>query len=27
MFGFNATTAGGANPAPGLVTVNGAACT
>ncbi|MFC4016820.1 cellulose binding domain-containing protein [Micromonospora sp. GCM10011542] len=26
-FGFNATTAGGANPDPGLVTVNGAACT
>ncbi|TDC60722.1 glycosyl hydrolase family 5 [Micromonospora sp. KC207] len=26
-FGFNATTAGGANPAPGLVTVNGSACT
>jgi endoglucanase len=26
MFGFNATTAGGANPAPGLITVNGAAC-
>ncbi|GAB3844489.1 cellulase [Micromonospora andamanensis] len=27
MFGFNATTGGGANPAPNLVTVNGAACT
>jgi endoglucanase len=26
MFGFNATTAGGANPAPGLFTLNGAAC-
>ncbi|MCG5463857.1 glycoside hydrolase family 9 protein [Micromonospora sp. MED01] len=26
MFGFNATTGGGANPGPGLVTVNGAAC-
>ncbi|MFI6242736.1 glycoside hydrolase family 9 protein [Micromonospora sp. NPDC050795] len=26
MFGFNATTTGGANPSPGLVTVNGAAC-
>ena len=26
MFGFNATTAGGANPHPGLFTVNGAAC-
>jgi endoglucanase len=26
MFGFNATTSGGANPAPGLVTINGAAC-
>ncbi|MBG6103548.1 endoglucanase [Micromonospora vinacea] len=25
-FGFNATTGGGANPSPGLVTVNGAAC-
>ncbi|MGW0434884.1 glycoside hydrolase family 9 protein [Micromonospora sp. NPDC003197] len=25
-FGFNATTTGGANPPPGLVTVNGAAC-
>ncbi|GAB2931982.1 cellulase [Micromonospora polyrhachis] len=25
-FGFNATTAGGANPPPGLFTVNGAAC-
>nr|WP_238433287.1 cellulose binding domain-containing protein [Micromonospora tarensis] len=25
-FGFNATTAGGANPNPSLVTVNGAAC-
>ncbi|MFF3856254.1 glycoside hydrolase family 9 protein [Micromonospora sp. NPDC002575] len=25
-FGFNATTGGGANPAPGLVTVNGAPC-
>ncbi|MER7587589.1 glycoside hydrolase family 9 protein [Micromonospora sp. NPDC127501] len=25
-FGFNATTGGGANPGPGLVTVNGAAC-
>ncbi|MGW3602180.1 glycoside hydrolase family 9 protein [Micromonospora sp. NPDC005161] len=25
-FGFNATTTGGANPNPGLVTVNGAAC-
>ncbi|MGC4748605.1 glycoside hydrolase family 9 protein [Micromonospora sp. DT201] len=25
-FGFNATTAGGANPNPGLVTVNGGAC-
>ena len=25
-FGFNATTTGGANPAPGLFTVNGAAC-
>ena len=27
MFGFNATTGGGANPAPGLFTLNGAACT
>ncbi|NLU78776.1 glycosyl hydrolase family 5 [Micromonospora sp. HNM0581] len=27
MFGFNATTGGGANPSPGLVTVNGTACT
>ncbi len=27
MFGFNATTGGGANPAPNLVTVNGAPCT
>ncbi|MGC5052996.1 glycoside hydrolase family 9 protein [Micromonospora sp. DT48] len=27
MFGFNATTGSGANPAPNLVTVNGAACT
>ncbi|MFI7551095.1 glycoside hydrolase family 9 protein [Micromonospora sediminimaris] len=26
MFGFNATTGGGANPAPNLVTVNGAPC-
>lgn len=26
-FGFNATTGGGANPNPGLVTVNGAPCT
>ncbi|MEU4780548.1 glycoside hydrolase family 9 protein [Micromonospora sp. NPDC023633] len=26
-FGFNAVTGGGANPAPGLITVNGAACT
>ena len=26
MFGFNATTGGGANPAPGLITVNGAPC-
>ena len=26
MFGFNATTTGGANPPPGLVTVNGSAC-
>lgn len=26
-FGFNALTAGNANPAPGLITVNGAACT
>ncbi|MEE6259132.1 glycoside hydrolase family 9 protein [Plantactinospora sonchi] len=26
MFGFNATTSGGANPDPGLFTVNGAAC-
>ncbi len=26
MFGFNATTAGGANPAPGLFTLNGSAC-
>jgi endoglucanase len=26
MFGFNATTAGGANPTPGLFTLNGAAC-
>lgn len=25
-FGFNAVTGGGANPAPGLITVNGAAC-
>jgi endoglucanase len=25
-FGFNATTGGGANPSPGLVTVNGAPC-
>ncbi|WFE49145.1 glycoside hydrolase family 9 protein [Micromonospora sp. WMMD1155] len=25
-FGFNATTTGGANPGPGLVTVNGSAC-
>ncbi|MGN9767049.1 glycoside hydrolase family 9 protein [Micromonospora sp. SD12] len=25
-FGFNAMTGGGANPAPGLITVNGAAC-
>ncbi|MEV2241633.1 glycoside hydrolase family 9 protein [Micromonospora sp. NPDC049891] len=27
MFGFNATTGGGANPAPNLITVNGAPCT
>ncbi|WBB52139.1 glycoside hydrolase family 9 protein [Verrucosispora sp. WMMD573] len=27
MFGFNATTGGGANPSPNLVTVNGAPCT
>ncbi|MFI5487012.1 glycoside hydrolase family 9 protein [Micromonospora echinaurantiaca] len=26
-FGFNAVTGGGANPAPGLITVNGAPCT
>ncbi|MFV2021052.1 glycoside hydrolase family 9 protein [Micromonospora sp. LOL_023] len=26
MFGLNATTAGGANPAPELITVNGVAC-
>jgi endoglucanase len=26
MFGFNATTAGGANPDPGLFTLNGGAC-
>ncbi|MFG1887880.1 glycoside hydrolase family 9 protein [Micromonospora sp. NPDC049051] len=26
-FGLNALTGGGANPAPGLITVNGAACT
>ncbi|MCM0678466.1 glycoside hydrolase family 9 protein [Micromonospora phytophila] len=26
-FGFTATTGGGANPGPGLVTVNGSACT
>jgi len=26
MFGFNATTAGGANPDPGLFFLNGAAC-
>ncbi|MER7891416.1 glycoside hydrolase family 9 protein [Micromonospora sp. NPDC094482] len=26
-FGFNATTGGGANPPPGLVTLNGARCT
>ncbi|MER7420067.1 glycoside hydrolase family 9 protein [Micromonospora peucetia] len=26
-FGFNALTGGGANPEPGLITVNGAACT
>ncbi|MFY1701456.1 glycoside hydrolase family 9 protein [Micromonospora sp. WMMA1923] len=25
-FGFNATTGGGANPAPGLITLNGKAC-
>ena len=27
MFGFNAVTSGGPNPAPGLFTLNGSPCT